>query len=59
MALTHGLEKMDNRKVFRMGIVVGKKKLIGHERTKQKAKVEITNLQPNKAHGRWFLKRWC
>jgi len=43
-----------------MGIVIEKKeKLIGHERTRQKAKVEITSFQPNKALGRWFFKRRC
>jgi hypothetical protein len=49
---------MDNREVSQMGMMVEKKEeLIGHERTKQKAKVEITSLQPNKALGRWFFKR--
>jgi AAA+ superfamily predicted ATPase len=51
---------MDSRKVSQMGMVVERKEeLIGHERTKQKAKVEITSLQPNKAFGRWFFERWC
>jgi hypothetical protein len=43
-----------------MGMVVEKKEeLIGHERTKQQAKVERISLQPNKALGKWFFKRWC
>jgi hypothetical protein len=51
---------MDSRKFSQMGMVVEKKEeLIDHERTKQKAKVEITSLQPNKACRRWFFKRWC
>jgi hypothetical protein len=50
---------MDSRKVSQMGMVVEKnKEFIGHERTKQKAKLEIISLQPNKALGRWFFKRW-
>ncbi len=41
IALTHALEKMDNRKVSQMGMMVEKKEeLVGHERTKQKAKLK-------------------
>jgi hypothetical protein len=40
MALTHGLEKMDNRKVFRMGIVVGKKSLLGMKGPNKRQKLK-------------------
>jgi hypothetical protein len=50
----------DTKQLSQKKVMVRKRELVRHKKTKQKGKVETTNLLPHiKALRKWLSRRWC